>query len=475
VFPYAHRALGGSTSSALTSAAASTTRPRPGDEVVVTVERLTYGGQGIARAQGLAVFVSGAAPRETVRARVRRTFRRHVEADVVGIEHASPDRVEPRCQHYRQGCGGCSWQHVAYPAQLSAKEAAVRDSLERLGGFREIPMHPIVPAPDPFFYRNKMEFAFHPEGTLGLHPREAWYDIIRLRECFLESPLAVAIVKAAQTFVEERRIPLYHPRTRQGLLRELCIRHARGGRETLVGIVTGPGPFPEAEAMATHLAAIDPGIKAVVRGVRHAPETAAPLAETTVLVGQDHITEIVAGLQFKIRLDTFFQTNSAQAERLVAMVKQFAGDVANARVVDVYCGVGLFSLVLGVAGARVVGIEIAASAVLAARENAAKNQVSSTEFYAGDARKLLAEVLPAGLAPKVLVLDPPRAGAGGKVMRRIARSSPERIIYVSCNPTTLARDLVELRPFGYKMTAVSPIDLFPQTYHVETVVALERT
>jgi len=443
--------------------------------MVVTVDRLTYGGQAVGRHNNLAVFVAGAAPQEIVRARVRRTFRRHVEAEVVAIERPSLDRIEPRCQHFSQGCGGCSWQHVAYSAQLAAKEAAVKDSLERLGGFRDIPLRPIIPAPNSFYYRNKMEFAFHPEGVLGLHSREAWYDIIRLRECFLESPLALAVVKAAQAFVEERGISLYHPRARQGLLRELCVRHSRGGSETLLGVITSPGPFPEAEAMARHLADLDPGIKAVVRGVRQAAETAAPVADISVLLGQDHITETTAGLDFRIHLDTFFQTNSVQAERLVALVKEFAGDVVGAQVVDVYCGVGLFSLALAAGGAKVVGVEIVGSAVLAARENARKNQITSAEFHAGDARKVLADVLPAGLSPKVLVLDPPRAGAGGKVMRRIARATPERIVYVSCNPTTLARDLVELRPFGYKMTAVSPIDLFPQTYHVETVVALERT
>lgn len=455
--------------------ASSSTRPRPGDEIVVTVDRLTYGGQGIARAEGLAVFVNGAAPCETARTKVRRTFRRHVEADVVEVVKPSPDRIDPRCTHFREGCGGCTWQHVAYPAQLAAKQAAVKDSLERLGGFRDVPLHPIVGAPDAFYYRNKMEFAFHPVGTLGLHPREAWYDIIRLRECFLESPLALVLVKAAQAFVEERRISLYHPRSREGLLRELCIRHSRGGRETLLGIITSAGSFPEGEAMAKHLASLDPGIKAVVRGIRQSVEGAAPLAETKVLLGDDHITETTAGLDFDIRLDTFFQTNSVQAERLVALVKDLAGDVNGSAVVDVYCGVGLFSLALAAAGANVVGVEIVESAVAAARENARKNDITSAEFHAGDARKVLAEKLPAGLSPKVLVLDPPRAGAGGKVMRRIARATPERIVYVSCNPTTLARDLVELSPFGYKMTAVTPVDLFPQTYHVETVVALERT
>ena len=461
-------------SSYLSSPTASGARPRPGDDLVVTVDRLTYGSEGVARCDGLAVFVTGAAPGEIVRAKVRKVHRRHVEADLVDVVKPSADRVAPRCRHFEEGCGGCSWQHVSYPAQLAAKAASVRDSLERLGGFRDLPMRPIIPAPDAYHYRNKMEFAFHPDGILGLHPRGAWYDIIRLHECFLESPEAVAIVKAAQAFVESHGISCYHPRTQQGLLRELCIRQSRGTGEILLGIVTSPGEFPEAHAMSAHLAKVVPNIAGVVHSIRNTPDGAAPLAETTVLFGQDHMTEICTSLRFRIHMETFFQTNSAQAERLVDVVKQFAGDVEGVEVVDVYCGVGLFSLALAAAGARVVGVEIVEAAIEAARRNAAENGLTSPIFHAGDARKVLAEVLPAGLSPKVLVLDPPRAGAGGKVMRRIARACPERIVYVSCNPSTLARDLVELRPFGYTVTAVQPLDLFPQTYHVETVVALTR-
>ena len=457
----------------MTSTAANLARPRPGDELLLTIDRLTYGGEGVARMSGLVVFVPGSAPDEVVRASVRRVRRRHAEAELVAIERPSPARVPPRCRHVADACGGCSWQHVAYAAQLAAKADAVRDSLERLGGFRALPMRPILPAPDEFHYRNKMEFAFHPSGTLGLHPRGAWYDIIRLAECHIGPPRAVAIVQAAQAFVEAHGIPLYHPRTHQGLLRELCLRQSRATGEVLLGLVTGPEEFPQAEAMAAHLAAVDPHVTAVVRGIRQSPDQAAPLGATTPLLGRDFITEVVAGLRFRIHLDTFFQTNSAQAERLVEVVSALAGEVAGAHVVDVYCGVGLFSLAMAKAGARVTGVEIAETAVAAARQNAAENGLDSLTFHAGDARRVLAEVLPAGLAPDVLILDPPRAGAGGKVMRRIARAGPRRIVYVSCNPTTLARDLVELRPFGYRITAVQPLDLFPQTYHVETVVALE--
>ena len=449
-------------------------RPQPGDELHVTIDRLTYGGEGVGRSDGLAVFVTGAAAGEVVRVKVRKTHRRHVEADLVAVETPSPDRVTPRCRHYNEGCGGCCWQHVAYSAQLAAKAAAVHDSLERLGGFRDLVIQPIIAAPNTFHYRNKMEFAFHPDGILGLHPRGAWYDIIRLHECFLESPEAVTIVKAAQAFVEKHGIACYHPRSQQGLLRELCVRQSRGTGEILLGIVTSPGDFPQAKAMADHLAKAVPGVAGVVRSIRNTPDGAAPPVETTVLWGQDHITETCANLRFRIRMETFFQTNSAQAERLVEVVKALAGDVTGAQVVDVYCGVGFFSLALAAAGAKVVGVEIVETAIEAARRNAEENGLTSLTFHAGDARKVLAEVLPANLAPKVLILDPPRAGAGGKVMRRIARACPERIVYVSCNPTTLARDLVELRPFGYKIETVQPLDLFPQTYHVEAVVALTR-
>jgi 23S rRNA (uracil1939-C5)-methyltransferase len=437
------------------------------------VERLTYGGQGIARAQGFAVFISGAAPGETVRARIGKVYRRHAEAEVVAVENPSPDRVPPRCQHVRDGCGGCTWQHVAYPAQLAAKAEVVRDSLGRLAGLRDVCIRPILPAPAEYHYRNKMEFAFHPGGTLGLHPRGSWHEILRLRECFLGPEVAMRLVEAAQNFVEQHGVSLRHPRTREGLLRELIVRGSRATGQALIGIVTSPGAFPQAQAMAAHLAAVDPCVTGVVRAIRSSPDSAAPLGETSLLWGGDHITEVAAGLRFRIHVDTFFQTNSAQADRLVGLVVELAGDVTGADVVDVYCGVGLFSLALAARGARVTGVELAQAAVLAARQNAADNQLSSLAFHAGDARLLLAQLLAADSRPRLLVLDPPRAGAGGKVMRRIGRARPERIVYVSCNPTTLARDLVELEPFGYRVAVVQPLDLFPQTYHVETVVVLE--
>jgi 23S rRNA (uracil1939-C5)-methyltransferase len=413
-------------------------------------------------------------PEETVQAKVIRVHRRHVEAALVAIEESSPHRASIRCGHYHEGCGGCSWQHVSYAMQLVAKEEAVRDSLERLAGIHDPPIRPILAAPAVWNYRNKMEFAFHPDGTLGLHPRGAWYDILSLRECHLPAPATVAIVKRAQAFVREHGLSLYDPRSRAGFLRELVVRQSGGTGEILVGIVTSPGSFPLGKAMAADLAKVDPAICSVVHSIRRLPDTAAPIGETSVLFGRNHIIEVIAGLRFRLQVETFFQTNSTQAEQLVRLVKEAAGNIAGEEVIDVYCGVGVFTLALAAMGARAVGVELVATAIEAAQENARTNAIEGTRFFAGDARKVLSEVLPAGMRPKVLVLDPPRAGAGGKVMRRIARSEPGRIIYVSCNPTTLARDLVELFPFGYQVVSVEPVDLFPQTYHVETVVVLDR-
>jgi len=449
-------------------------RPRPGDELCLTVDRLAYGGEAVGRHQGLVVFASGAAAGETVRVRVRRVQRRHAEADVIAVETASPERVLPRCVHFAQGCGGCTWQHVEYAGQLRAKETAVRDSLARLGGLHDLPLRPIIPAPSPWHYRNKMEFAFHPEGVLGLHPRGAWHSILPLHECFLAPPLTVALVKAAQTFARAAHLSLHDPRTHQGLLRELVVRHSQGPGETMLGIVTSPGPFDAAAAMAECLAAVDTSVVSVVRSIRASSDTSAPLQQTTLLRGQDHITETIDGLRFGIGVETFFQTNTAQAERLVALVRELAGDLAGALAIDVYCGVGMFTLALAYVGAKAVGIELSASSVEAARANARNNDLPEAHFFAGDARTVLPQVLAEHGTPRVVVLDPPRAGAGGKVMRRIARAAPARIIYVSCNPTTLARDLAELGPFGYRVSVVQPLDLFPQTYHVETVVVLDR-
>jgi 23S rRNA (uracil1939-C5)-methyltransferase len=459
---------------------------RVGEEHHVTIESLAYGGKGVAHLgdagkPGMAVFVSRSAPGDRARIRVNRVRRRHAEASVTAIEAPGPGRVEPPCPHYGEGCGGCSWQHLDYATQLAAKEQMVRDSLHRIGEFADVPIAPIVAADTPWFYRNKMEFSFHAQDGLGLHVGGDWRHVVPITDCRLESELAMKIVAFARDFAAQHDLSAWDPAANEGFLREVVIRHGRGSDEVMVGLVTERGAFDLGGDFAAGVAALDPSIVSVVRAVRGSFEDGAPIEDVHALHGRDTIVERVGGLAFNIGLQTFFQTSTAQAERMLSMVREeVAGGFASgnptlpSRVLDVFCGVGFFTLGLADLAREAIGVEIVEPSIVAARENARINGIDNCHFYAGDARRTLPVVLEQHGAPGVAVIDPPRSGAGGKVMRRLARSGPWRLVYVSCNPTTLARDLKEMHPFGYRLQSVRPIDLFPQTYHVETIVVMDR-
>lgn len=478
-------------------------RPRVGQERVVAIDSMAYGGKGVGRLvddderRGMAVFVPRTAAGDRVRVRIDRVRRRHVDATVVEIEAPGAGRVEPPCPHYAEGCGGCTWQHLDYASQLAAKEQVVRDSLQRIGEFSEVTVEPIVATAEPWFYRNKMEFSFNARDGLGLHVGGDWRRIVPITDCRLESELSMRIVQFTREFAAQHRLSSWDPQSNEGFLRELVIRHGRGSGEppsgsrdalacvgpgeTMVGLITERGPFPAATDFASGVAALDDSIVSVVRGVRGSFAEGSPIETIETLRGRDTIVESVGGLTFNIGLQTFFQTSSSQAERMLAIVRDqveagFArgGTELPSRILDVFCGVGFFTLGLAHLADEAIGVEIVEPSIVAARDNARENGIENCSFYAGDARRTLPVVLEKHGAPGVAVIDPPRSGAGGKVMRRLARSGPARIVYVSCNPTTLARDLKELEPFGYRLTEVRPIDLFPQTYHVETIVAMDQ-
>jgi 23S rRNA (uracil1939-C5)-methyltransferase len=436
---------------------------RRGDELQLTVDRLAYGGRGVGRVNGLVIFVAGAAPGDTVVARLGKVHRSYAEAQTVAVVAPSASRIEPRCPHFGP-CGGCTWQHIVYDAQAGAKEAIVRESLTHLGGLDSVEVQPLVAAADPWYYRNKMEFSFHPDGTLGLHRRGDWNRLVPIETCFLQSTTSVALVVAVREFVRAAGLAPYDPRTHAGVLRSLVVREGRA---------TGDGPFP-ADRFVEVVRTAAPDVTGVVRGIVAGVSDGAPVTRVEPLGGKPYLEEELAGLRFRVGLETFFQTNTAQAGRMVEHVVARARPARGRFMIDVYCGVGVFSLALAAAGARVAGIELSAASVEAARLNAARNGLPGVVFVAGDARVTLPMVVADHGSPDVLVLDPPRAGAGGKVMRKIGRAGARRVIYVSCNPTTLAPDLRELLPFGYHVVEVQPFDLFPQTYHVETIAVLDR-
>lgn len=439
------------------------------DEVTVTIDRLSYGGRGVGRVDGYVVFVPDTAPGDVVRARLQKAKRNFAEADLVQVVAPSARRVTPPCPYFGP-CGGCLWQHLPYTEQLAAKEAIVRESLRHIAGV-EAAVQPIVGMSVPWAYRNKMEFTFHPDGVLGLHRRGAFDRIVGLEACLLPPPRHSEVVRAVRRFAAETGLSAYHPRTREGFLRQLVIREGQATGETMVALVTTPGAFPE---RARFVGALPGETTSVVWAQNGAPSDVLRVDHLEALAGRATIRERLAGFEFEIGLETFFQTNTAQAERMVEVALAFADLRGDERVIDLYCGVGAFTLPLARRSAHVHGIEVVAASVAAARANAAANGVVNVTFTHGDARHALPDVAAALGRADLVVLDPPRAGAGGKVMRKIGRVGARRVVYVSCNPTTLAGDVRELLPFGYQVRAVQPVDLFPQTYHVEAIALLER-
>lgn len=442
------------------------------DEVTVSVDRLSYGGRGVGRVDGFVVFVADTAPGDVVRARLTKVKRTYAEADVIHVETPGPDRITPRCPHFGS-CGGCGWQHLDYQAQARAKQAIVEESFAHLGGLRDIPLSPIVAAEDPWYYRNKMEFSFHPPGALGLHRRGRWDAIVDLNVCFLQSPLAVALIQEVREFVRARAIPCYDPRTHEGFLRHLVIRQGKTTGDVLVGLVTAPGEFCDGPALAEAIVTGHPEITGVVWATNASRGDAVQITGLEVLAGRPYLFERLGGLMFKIGLLTFFQTNTAQAERMIEIVRKYADLSGQETVVDLYCGIGTFGLALADRARSVTGIELDVASVEAARENAVLNHVDNISFHSAPARQMLSR-LAESPSPDLVILDPPRAGAGAGVMASLARLAPQRILYISCNPTTLAPDLRELVGQRYAITAVQPLDLFPHTYHVECIVRLDR-
>ncbi len=446
---------------------------RRGVELTLAIDRMAYGGRGVGRVDGYVVFVPGTAPGDRVRARLWRVKPAYAEADLVEVESPSDLRAAPPCPHFGP-CGGCIWQHLRYDAQVRAKESIVRESLAPITGLRDIEVRPLLPSVDPWAYRNKMEFTFHPETLLGLHRRGAFDRIVPIDACLIQSESANVILRVVREWAAASGLSRYDARAHTGLLRQVVIREGKRTGEIMVALIATASEVPRTRDLTERLLAAAPRIASVLLGVNPGLSDGLPLVSVSVLAGRPYILEDLAGLRFRIDLETFFQTNTSQAERLIEVVETFADLRGSETVYDLYSGVGTLSLPIARRAKRVYGLEIVASAVEAARENATHNGIANAEFISGDVRRLLPDLVGQTGAPHLVMLDPPRSGAGSRVMQKVIDAAAPRIIYVSCNPTTLAPDLGDLARAGYAVRTVQPLDLFPQTYHVECVVLLER-
>jgi 23S rRNA (uracil1939-C5)-methyltransferase len=448
---------------------------RKGEELELRIDSLAYGGNGVARVNGFVVFVRGALPGDLVRARVTKAKRGFAEAVTQAVLEPSGERVEAPCRHFG-ACGGCRFQDLAYESQVAAKEQQVRDALVRIGRIAEPPLEPIVPAASVFGYRNKLEYSFAAgeEGVqLGFHRAGRWDEIVDIEECLLTTELGNAIRLAVRAWAREERLEPYDQATGAGYLRHLVVREGRNTGQVLVLLVTAPGERFETGYFVDVLRRF-PEVRSVYWAINDTP------AERTnvpakLLWGEEAIEEEILGLRFRLRPGAFLQTNTEMAERLYSLAREYAGLGGTENVLDLYCGTGTIALALAREAGMVWGLEISEEAVACAIENAELNGIVNARFFAGNVGQTLEELVEESGPPDVVVVDPPRAGLAGKALRRTGALGAGRIVYVSCNPTTLASDLQVLRDeFGYELRRCRPVDMFPHTPHVESVSLITR-
>jgi 23S rRNA (uracil1939-C5)-methyltransferase len=441
--------------------------------VELEVESLAYGGNGVARLNGFVVFVRRGLPGDVVRARVTKVKRNHAEALATEVVRPGPARVDAPCAHY-PACGGCRFQDLAYDVQLEQKHAQVQEALRRIGGL-ELDLDPIVAAESQFHYRNKLEYSFTqtPAGpALGFHKAGRWDEVLEVERCWLTTELGNAIRNAVREWAREERLEPYDQGEQSGYLRHLVVREGRNTGQALVQLVTAPGERFDTAHFVDVLRRF-PEARSIHWAVNDTPAEVTNLP-TTVLWGDEAIEEELCGLRFRVRPNAFLQTNTAMAERLYELAREYASLRGEETVYDLYCGIGTIGLALAREALTVWGIEVSEESVACALENAELNGITNAAFYAATVGDALRELRERSGDPDVVVVDPPRAGLAGKALKRVGELGAPRLVYVSCNPTTLASDAKTLREYGYEPVRARPVDMFPHTPHVETVALLVR-
>ena len=458
----------------------------------VTISHVAAEGKAIAHVNGVVLFVPFAVPGDVVNVQVSKKRSHFMEGYVTQLLQPSPLRVEPFCEHYGT-CGGCKWQPLPYAEQLKYKQQQVAEQLARLGGFENVELTNIIGAEKTTLYRNKLEFTFShkrwrtkeemegeqhdstqaADAALGFHIPMKFDKVLDVKRCYLQEEPSNAIRLNIRKFAIENGYEFFDLRAQTGLLRNLIIRTSSTG-EVMVIVVFAKSDEEKINALMQHLQREFPQITALLYVVNTKRNDTIGDQEVIRFAGRDHIFEQMEGLRFKIGAKSFYQTNSEQAHRLYGVVRSLARLTDSEVVYDLYTGTGTIANFIAKNSKKVVGVEYVKEAIDDAWENAKLNGIENAVFYAGDMKDVLNDSFIAQNGkPDVVILDPPRAGIHHDVAQTILRAAPQRIVYVSCNPATQARDLA-LMAEHYAITAVQPVDMFPHTHHVENVVAMER-
>jgi len=449
------------------------------------ITALAFGGKGIARVDGMAVFVAQAVPGDRARIEITRRKKSYAEGRVLELLAPSPDRVEPPCGH-AGSCGGCAWQFLRYEKQIEYKRQHVVESIEHIAGLRGVVVHPAIPSPLTWGYRNKMEFTCSdrrwllPEEmndpaadrsfALGLHVPGTFDKVLDTQACLLQPPPGNEILACVREYIRSSSLPVYGLRSHQGFWRFVVLRNSAAYGRWMVNLVTASEDADALRPLGERLQQRFPEIDSVVNNVT-ARKAGIAVGEFERLVGgRPVIRDRIGRFEFEVSANSFFQTNTRAAERLYDTVARFARLTGAETVLDLYSGTGTIPIFIAERCREVVGIEIVASAVADARTNSGLNGIRNCRFIQGDICDVLAGV---ELRPDVAIIDPPRIGMAEEAVAHVLRLAPRRLVYVSCNPATLARDLARLNA-DYEIAEVQPCDMFPHTFHVEAVARLER-
>ncbi len=457
---------------------------KKGGDIELTVTDLAFGGKGIAKVDGFTVFVDQAVPGDRVLARVSRKKKNYAESRVLEILSPSPDRIPAPCA-YSGFCGGCKWQFFKYEKQLEYKQRHVAESLAHIGGFEHVVVHPTKASERIFEYRNKMEFSasdrrwllphelsddtIDSNFALGLHVPGTFHKVLDIDQCLIQPASGNDILNTVKSYMKSSSRPLYGLKSHEGFWRFLMLRHSVAHDGWLVNIVTADKDLAEVQPLADILQGKYANVVSVVNNIT-ASKAGVAIGEYEVhLAGELCLKEQLGAYEFDISANSFFQTNTRGAVVLYDTVKDFARLTGKECVLDLYSGTGTIPIWLSDAAADIVGIEIVESAVADARKNCEKNHVTNCRFMAGDIREVVSTITQ---TPDVLIIDPPRTGMHKDVVKQVLALSPPRIVYVSCNPATLARDAAMLKD-AYQIAEVQPVDMFPHTFHIEAVARME--
>lgn len=443
------------------------------DYIDVTFVDLTHDGNGVAKVDGYPIFVPNTLPGEKAKVKVIKVNKGYGFGRLIELYEASPYRVEPDCPIYKE-CGGCQLQHLSYSGQLKAKRKQVQDVLQRIGKLEDVVVHPVLGMEDPWRYRNKAQVPVgEREGGLivGFYQNRS-HDIINMEACLIQQEKNDVVVQTVKEICDRYGVRAYNEQTHKGTLRHIMARYGMKTGEIMIVLITRTAELPNKKSIIEEIIAKLPDVKSIVQNINPKRTNVIFGDETKVLWGEEVIYDYIGNIKFAISARSFYQVNPEQTKVLYDQALKYANLTGEETVIDAYCGIGTISLFLTEKAKKVYGVEIVPEAIEDAKRNAELNGISNVEFAVGEAEKVIPKWYEDGIIADVLVVDPPRKGCDETLLQTIIDMKPKKVVYVSCNPATLARDLRVLEDGGYRTVEVQPVDMFPQTTHVECISQL---